>query len=62
MAISFAMGLSVELVPGILDKMPDIIKNIFSSGITTVAFSYSCQCLYPHQGVKLKQYRKPKNQ
>ena len=35
MAISFAMGLSVEVVPGILDKMPDIIKNIFSSGITT---------------------------
>ena len=35
MAISFAMGLSVELVPGILDKMPDIIKNIFSGGITT---------------------------
>ena len=35
MAISFAMGLSVELVPGILDKMPNIIKNIFSSGITT---------------------------
>ena len=35
MAISFAIGLSVELVPGILDKMPDIIKNIFSSGITT---------------------------
>lgn len=35
MAISFAMGLSVELVPGILDKMPDVIKNIFSSGITT---------------------------
>ncbi|GAB6982104.1 nucleobase:cation symporter-2 family protein [Prevotella dentasini] len=35
MAISFAMGLSVELVPGILDQMPDIIKSIFSSGITT---------------------------
>ena len=35
MAISFAMGLSVELVPGILDKMPDLIKSIFSSGITT---------------------------
>ncbi|MFC2761970.1 MAG: nucleobase:cation symporter-2 family protein [Prevotella denticola] len=34
MAISFAMGLSVELVPGILDKMPDVIRNIFSSGIT----------------------------
>ena len=35
MAISFAMGLSVELVPGILDKMPGIIKSILSSGITT---------------------------
>ncbi len=35
MAISFAMGLSVELVPNIMDKMPEIIKNIFSSGITT---------------------------
>ena len=35
MAISFAMGLSVESVPGILDKMPDVIRNIFSSGITT---------------------------
>ncbi len=35
MAISFAMGLSVELVPNILDKMPNVIHNIFSSGITT---------------------------
>jgi uracil-xanthine permease len=35
MAISFAMGLSVELVPNILDKMPTMIKTIFSSGITT---------------------------
>ncbi|MDU5344613.1 MAG: nucleobase:cation symporter-2 family protein [Prevotella bivia] len=35
MAISFAMGLSVELVPNILDKMPEVIRNIFSSGITT---------------------------
>jgi xanthine permease len=34
MAISFAMGLSVELVPNILDKMPEVIRNIFSSGIT----------------------------
>ena len=34
MAISFAMGLSVELVPDILSKMPDVIHNIFSSGIT----------------------------
>ncbi len=35
MAISFSMGLSVELVPNILDKMPAMIKTIFSSGITT---------------------------
>lgn len=35
MAISFAMGLSVELVPNILDEMPEVIRNIFSSGITT---------------------------
>lgn len=35
MAISFSLGLSVELVPNILDKMPDIIRSIFSSGITT---------------------------
>lgn len=35
MAISFAIGLSVELVPNILDKMPEVIRNIFSSGITT---------------------------
>ncbi len=35
MAISFSLGLSVELVPNILDKMPEIIRSIFSSGITT---------------------------
>lgn len=35
MAISFSLGLSVELVPNILDKMPDLIRSIFSSGITT---------------------------
>lgn len=35
MAISFALGLSVEMVPGILNHMPETIKNIFSSGITT---------------------------
>ena len=34
MAISFAMGLSVELVPNILSQMPEVICNIFSSGIT----------------------------
>ena len=35
LAISFSLGMSVELVPGILNKMPEIIRNIFSSGITT---------------------------
>lgn len=35
MAVSFATGLSVELVPGILDQMPELVKSIFASGITT---------------------------
>ncbi|MBR4882366.1 MAG: xanthine permease XanP, partial [Bacteroidales bacterium] len=34
-AISFSLGLSVELVPEILSQLPDTIKSIFSSGITT---------------------------
>lgn len=39
MALSFAMGLSVEMVPGILNQMPETIQNIFSSGITTGGFT-----------------------
>lgn len=35
LAISFAMGMSVELVPDILSQMSSVIKSIFSSGITT---------------------------
>jgi xanthine permease XanP len=35
MAISFSFGLSVELVPEILQQLPEGVKNIFSSGITT---------------------------
>ncbi len=35
LAISFAMGMSVELVPDILSQMPPVVKSIFSSGITT---------------------------
>ena len=35
MAISFSLGMSVELVPEILSKMPDVIQSIFRSGITT---------------------------
>ena len=34
-AISFSFGLSVELVPEILSQLPETIRNIFSSGITT---------------------------
>ena len=33
--ISFSLGLGVELVPGILQALPDSISHIFSSGITT---------------------------
>lgn len=35
MALSFSLGLSVELVPEILSQLPETVKNIFSSGITT---------------------------
>lgn len=35
MAISFSLGLSVELVPDILCQLPDTLRNIFASGITT---------------------------
>lgn len=34
MALSFSIGLSVEMVPDVLQHMPDVIKGIFSSGIT----------------------------
>lgn len=35
MAISFSLGLSVELVPEILSQLPNTVQSIFSSGITT---------------------------
>lgn len=35
MALSFSLGLSVELVPDILNQMPESVKGVFSSGITT---------------------------
>jgi len=34
-AISFSLGLSVELVPEILTQLPESVRSIFSSGITT---------------------------
>ena len=35
LALSFSLGLSVELVPEILQQCPEAVRNIFSSGITT---------------------------
>ena len=35
LAVSLSMGLGVELMPDILVKMTEVIKGIFSSGITT---------------------------
>ena len=35
MALGFSFGLSVELMPDILCQLPDTLRNIFSSGITT---------------------------
>ena len=31
----FSLGLSVELVPDILNQLPDTLQGIFASGITT---------------------------
>ncbi len=35
LAVSLSLGLGVELVPDILNAMPQAVKGIFSSGITT---------------------------
>lgn len=35
LAISLGLGLGVTFVPEILDNMPDLIKSLFSSGIST---------------------------
>lgn len=35
MAVSFSLGLSVELVPEILSQLPEALRGIFASGITT---------------------------
>jgi len=35
LAVSFSMGLGVVLVPDILKNMPQLVKSVFSSGITT---------------------------
>ena len=35
MALSFSLGLSVELVPDILMGFPEAVRSVFASGITT---------------------------
>lgn len=35
LSVSLSLGLGVELMPEILDRAPEAIRNIFSSGITT---------------------------
>ena len=35
LALSFALGLGVEMVPSVLNMLPDTLRRIFSSGITT---------------------------
>ena len=35
MAVSFSLGLSVELVPDILNQLPETLRGILASGITT---------------------------
>jgi xanthine permease XanP len=35
MALSFSLGLGVEMAPSILNMLPDTLQRIFSSGITT---------------------------
>ncbi|MGP1350415.1 MAG: nucleobase:cation symporter-2 family protein [Hoylesella marshii] len=35
LAVSFSLGLSVEMVPEILCQCPEAVRNIFASGITT---------------------------
>ena len=35
LAVSFSLGLGVELLPDILSQAPETIRSIFSSGITT---------------------------
>jgi xanthine permease XanP len=39
MALSFSLGLGVEMAPDILSMLPETCKNIFSSGITTGGFT-----------------------
>ena len=49
-AISLALGIGVEMVPDILCRMPQTIREIFSSGITTG----SCAAIITNLLIRLK--------
>ncbi|MBR3694892.1 MAG: purine/pyrimidine permease, partial [Akkermansia sp.] len=49
-AISLALGIGVEMVPDILCQMPQSIKEIFSSGITTG----SCAAILSNMLIRIK--------
>ncbi len=49
-AISLALGIGVEMVPDILCQMPQSIKEIFSSGITTG----SCAAILSNMFIRIK--------
>ena len=47
-AISLSVGLSVILVPNLLDKMPEIIKNVLGSSITLSGLTaIACSLIIP---------------
>ena len=39
MAISFGLGLGVQVVPAFLSKMPEIIQKVFGSPITVAGLA-----------------------
>ena len=48
LAVSLSLGLGVELMPDILSKAPEAIRNIFSSGITTGGLAAILSNLFIH--------------
>ena len=54
-AISLALGIGVEMVPDILCQMPQTIREIFSSGITTG----SCAAIISNLLIRLKKDDSP---
>ncbi len=56
LAVSLSMGLGVTLVPDILSNMPQMVKNIFSSGISTGGiFAILLNIILPKDKVAIKE-------